>query len=212
MKRSIYAAVVILGITGGACAADFGDLAGKTAAGLKAVMVEQETAAPQIPEPRKAAQADVSELRKKAEAILANPDAFTIREMGDVIVNLDEARSCLPRSSTDRQQLDALRDGVDRAQLKKVRDLMGTGMVAAPVELSAVRKEAEAILANPDAFTIREMGDVIVNLDEALSCLPRSCTERKQLAALRDSVDRAQLEKIRQMFHGNTILLAEMLT
>ena len=127
MKRLPYAVVVMLGLTGGAYAADFGDLSVMSASGLKAMMAD--AAALQIPEPQNIGKhhcsgrdlGNASSARKGAEAVLANPAAFTVKQMGDVLVNLDDVCSSLSVSSSERLELNALRDAVNNAQREKVR-------------------------------------------------------------------------------------------
>ncbi len=203
MKASVYAVVVMLGITGGACAADFEDLSGKNTAGLRALA----DVTPQVPAPLNIVRdhcsrtdlVSVPAARKGAEAVLANPEAFTVKQMGDVLVNIDEVCICLPLSLSDRRGLDALRDAVNIAQREKVRRHLGAGKPDNMVpDKAAVRKNAQAILANPGTFTVKQMGDVLVNLDVVRSSLSASSGERAELDALRDAVNNVQREKVRQ--------------
>ena len=116
MKTSIYAAIAILGLAGGAYAG--------TAAEQLCLA---KTAAAQFTAPVSAPKlvTNTAAVTKEAEAVLRNPGAFTVEQMGDVIEKLDVMRGSLDRSSTERKQLDALRDAVDGAQLKKVREELG---------------------------------------------------------------------------------------
>ena len=139
MKRSIFAAAAILVMAGAVRGADFGALSGKTAEAIKAAALK-EAALVQVPAPQlagvgfcsKAASADISAVCREGEAVLRDPGAFTVRQMGDVIVKLDVACSSFPSGSRYRRSLDALRDALDNAQREKVRQhLSGTSKSAA---------------------------------------------------------------------------------
>ncbi|MDD5210494.1 MAG: hypothetical protein PHV36_13975 [Elusimicrobiales bacterium] len=151
MKRSILAGAAILVMAGAVRAADFGDLSGKTAGAMKAAAVK-EAALVQVPEPQfpgvgfcsKAASADISAVCRDGEAVLRDPGAFTIKQVGDVIVRLDAACSSFPAGSRYRRSLDALRDAVDNAQREKVRrHFSGAAKSAAPAATASAAKDMD---------------------------------------------------------------------
>ena len=190
MKNSIYIAALILGMTGGA-------YAGTAAEQLGLDKTDPAQVIAQVPAPVRVT--NTAAVIKEAEAVLGNPAAFTVAQMGGVIESLDEVLGALARSSVEREQLCALRDAVDSAQRRKVRREMDVKMdPSAQPTIASVIKEAKAVLGNPAAFTVKQMGGVIYNLDEARGGLARSSAERKQLDALRDAVDSAQRRKVRE--------------
>ncbi len=196
MKNSIYIAALILGMTGGA-------YAGTAAAqlGLENADLTQVTA----PVPAPVRVADTAAVIKEAQAMVASPASFTVAQMGDVIESLDEVLSCLARSSAERKPLYTLRDAVDGAQRRKVRQELGVKTVPhARPTIATVIEEAQAVLGDPAAFTVKQMGYVIGDLDEVRSGLARSSAERERLDAMRDAVDGAQRRKVRQEITANT--------
>lgn len=191
MKILIFAAAAILAMAGAVSAADFGDLSGKTAEVLKTAAVK-EAVLVQVPEPQltgmgfcaKAASADISAVCRDGEAVLRNPGAFTVKQMGDVIVRLDVGVQ-FPAVRAIRKSLDALRDAVDNAQREAVRQhFSGTAKSATPGTSGAkdLDFDMRKVFLMPETetwagpFTIQFMKDA--GLEKAMDILTRVGLEK----------------------------------
>ncbi len=116
MKTSIYTVVALIGLAGGAYAGTAADQLG-----LDKTVSAQVKA--QVPAPVRVT--NTAAVIKEAQTVLRNPAAFTVKQMGEVIEGLDMVRPNYSRASKEGEQLDTLRDGVDSAQRRKVREELG---------------------------------------------------------------------------------------
>jgi hypothetical protein len=128
-----------------------------------------------VPQPARESSSDgqLAEVRESAEAILNNPGAFTITQMGDMIERLDVVRSGMSISSRERKEFDDLRNAVDKAQVAKIRHNFGRSESADSSE-STIKIDFEDTPENP--FTVTP--DMLLS-DQSRS--PRDIKDEMQL-------------------------------